>query len=672
LIDNNKYIKYFNKYTYIAVNINNYNYLYTNIITLYQALLQKGWYLPRFCFHVKLSISGNCRMCFIEIKNVNKPVISCATNISENAVVFTNSILAFKSRENILEFILINHPLDCPVCDQGGECDLQDQYTVMGSLNSRFYEKFKKSVSSKNINFLVKLSLNKCINCSRCVRFSNQILGDYSFSLLGRGEYSNISNYTKKFYNSEISLNVVDLCPVGALTSKIISYDFRIWELIDVKFLDINDIIMPFIRIDFRGLSIQRILPLNNPDTQEEWIADHTRISFKNIFKNRFFIPKIKYVFKFVSISWFNLSILVKNIFVKLSKFFYRKKNYFISCAINSKKETDVYNYHFFSFYFKKLNVNFLDKNFSYKNNVYRSSFLLKNKDIDFLNIDTVYIYNLNFRYNFPLISYKLREKIIFDYISIYVTGCVLNLNYFFIFIGNCLKSFLKFFKKNIYKSLSLIFYSNCDKYFFNSLKKKNLKFINLNKYSSNIIEHEIGFFKNFNFNNFKNFFSLKFIYTDILNKKSIKKCFDIMFSQKFTSAKNYNVFIPKKYNFEQNSIFINFFGVFNDFTFISYKSDHKTLKSDWNILKIIFLKLNLKDNLKLSSIKSKFVSKKWVYTYYNFLILESFIFYSFKFIRNFNNFLSNNYKILKNINVFNFKNKYSGLLDVNKITWLF
>jgi len=349
LIDN---IKKINNYSFIKINVNNYSYLYTNIITLYQALLQKGWYLPRFCYHVKLSIAGNCRMCFIEIRNINKPIIACATNISENIDVFTNSLLAFKSRENILEFILINHPIDCPICDQGGECDLQDQYTVMGSINSRFYENNKKAVLNKNINFLIKLSLNKCINCSRCVRYSNQIIGDYSFSLLGRGESSNISNYVKNFFISEINLNVVDLCPVGALTSKLISYDFRIWELIDLKFVDLNDIIMPFIRIDFRGLSIQRVLPLNNFDTEEEWISNYTRINFKNVFKNRFFLPKFKIFNNFISSSWSNFSNITKNIFKKLYIYFYSKKIYFLSYLSLNKKKLDIYNYFYYSLFF--------------------------------------------------------------------------------------------------------------------------------------------------------------------------------------------------------------------------------------------------------------------------------------------------------------------------------
>lgn len=668
LIDN-KYLKIFNNYLFINININGYNYIYNNIITIYQALLQKGWYLPRFCFHVKLSISGNCRMCFIELKNVNKPIIACATNISENAVIFTNSLLVFKSRESILEFILINHPIDCPICDQGGECDLQDQYTVMGSSNSRFYENLKKSVNNKNINFLIKLSLNKCINCSRCVRFSNQILGDYSFSLLGRGENLNISNYVKKFYDSEISLNVVDLCPVGASTSKLIAYDFRIWELIDVKFLDLNDSLMPFIRIDFRGLNIQRVLPLNNPDTNEEWISNYTRIEFKNVFKNRFFLPKIKNNFNFICISWNNFFILFKNMYIRLLKFFYKKKNYFLNYINIDNKKTDVYCYNYYSFFFKKFNINLLNKIFYYKSNLNRSLFFLKNKDIDFLNINYVYIYNLNFRYNFPLISYKIREKMIFDYINIYLIGSVLNLNYFFIHIGNSYLNFLQFFKKNNYKNNALILYTNLEKWILNLLHDKSLSFINLNNNNLKSIKSEVGYFKNIKLNCFKDFFSFRIDYKNVLNKNKISKSFNLLLNQKFIDFKNYNVFVPKKYNFEQNSIFINLFGVFNDFTFISYKGDHKTLKNDWNILKSIFSKFKIKNVLKLSEIKNVFVSKKWVYTFYNFLISKSMLYFDFNLINNYIKFFTKNFKNFKNLEL---KNNYCNLYEINKITWLF
>ena len=306
----------FKKDKFISLGINGYEYFYDVRVTLYQALLEKSWYIPRFCYHAKLALAGNCRMRFVEIFNISKPSIACATLISDGMKIDTNSFLSYKSRESILEFILANHPIDCPICDKGGECDLQDQYLVMGSLASRFYEGGKKSIKDKNISFLIKLSLNKCINCTRCTRFSQNLTGEYSFSLLNRGENSVVANYTNLIYIGEIIGNVIDLCPVGALTSKIIAYDFRLWELFDVKFIDFTDIIQPPIRIDYRGLKVIRILPLTNELIQEEWISDKIRYNFKSFFKNRYYKPFLKKKYSFIAISWKNSNLFLKNKYI--------------------------------------------------------------------------------------------------------------------------------------------------------------------------------------------------------------------------------------------------------------------------------------------------------------------------------------------------------------------
>jgi NADH-quinone oxidoreductase subunit G len=208
--------------------INDYLYYYDRTVTMLQACMQKGIYLPRFCYHVKLKLSGNCRLCFIEDSDVVKPIIACSVLINDDMELFTHTQVIFDARECVLELLLINHPLDCPICDQGGECDLQDPYIIFGNITSRYYEKNKRSVYDKDISSTIKLSLNKCINCTRCVRFSQDIAGYYSYSMLGRGEYSEISNYY--IYNlsfSELAANVIDLCPVGALTSKAYSFNNR-------------------------------------------------------------------------------------------------------------------------------------------------------------------------------------------------------------------------------------------------------------------------------------------------------------------------------------------------------------------------------------------------------------------------------------------------------------
>jgi len=208
------------------IRINNISYNFLNAITVFQACLTKFIYLPRFCYHVSLKIVGNCRMCLIEEKSSIKPIASCAVTISNGMHVHTNTEIVKKAREGILEYLLINHPLDCPICDQGGECDLQDQSMAFGSDSGRFYED-KRTTPNKNLGFLVKTFLNRCIHCARCTRFLHDLTGTFDINLLGRGYKTEISNYLPLFLSSELSGNIIDLCPVGALTSKPYAFKAR-------------------------------------------------------------------------------------------------------------------------------------------------------------------------------------------------------------------------------------------------------------------------------------------------------------------------------------------------------------------------------------------------------------------------------------------------------------
>ena len=194
--------------------------------TILQLCNQKGIDIPKFCYHEQLSIAGNCRMCLIEVKGNQKPVASCASPIQNSMHVFTNTKLVKKAREGILEFLLLNHPLDCPICDQGGECDLQDQSLLFGNDKGRFYE-YKRSVNDKNCGSIIKTIMTRCIHCTRCIRFIDEFIGNKFFGLIGRGQNIEISNFLVKIINSEISGNLIDLCPVGALTSKPYSFISR-------------------------------------------------------------------------------------------------------------------------------------------------------------------------------------------------------------------------------------------------------------------------------------------------------------------------------------------------------------------------------------------------------------------------------------------------------------
>jgi len=237
--------------------------------TALQACEAVGIEIPRFCYHERLSIAGNCRMCLVEVEKIPKPVASCAMPLMDGMKIYTDTPLVKKAREAVLEFLLLNHPLDCPICDQGGECDLQDQAMVFGSDRSRFYET-KRSVEDKNCGPLVKTIMTRCIHCTRCVRFSTEIAGVEDLGTTGRGEDTEIGTYVGKTLESELSGNVIDLCPVGALTSKPYAFTSRPWEIRNTNSIDVSDAVGSNTRIDFRGTEILRVLPRFNEDINEE------------------------------------------------------------------------------------------------------------------------------------------------------------------------------------------------------------------------------------------------------------------------------------------------------------------------------------------------------------------------------------------------------------------
>jgi NADH-quinone oxidoreductase subunit G len=252
--------------------------------TLLQACEAAGAEIPHFCFHERLSIAGNCRMCLVELAGSPKPVASCAWGVrdcrpgpkGEPPEVKTRSPMVKKAREGVMEFLLINHPLDCPICDQGGECDLQDQAMAYGVDSSRYQEN-KRAVEDKYLGALVKTSMNRCIQCTRCVRFATEVAGVPELGAIGRGEDMEITSYLEQAMMSELQGNVVDLCPVGALTSKPYAFAARPWELGKTESIDVTDAVGSAIRVDTRGREVMRILPRTNDDVNEEWISDKTR-----------------------------------------------------------------------------------------------------------------------------------------------------------------------------------------------------------------------------------------------------------------------------------------------------------------------------------------------------------------------------------------------------------
>ena len=280
--------------------------------TLMQAAEAAGAEIPRFCYHERLSVAGNCRMCLVEVKGgPPKPQASCAMSVKdlrpgpngEPPEMFTNTPMVKKAREGVMEFLLINHPLDCPICDQGGECDLQDQAMAYGVDSSRFAEN-KRAVEDKYMGPLIKTSMNRCIHCTRCVRFTTEVAGISELGLIGRGEDAEITPYLERALTSELQGNVIDLCPVGALVSKPYAFTARPWELSKTESVDVMDAVGCSVRVDARGREVMRVLPRINEAINEEWISDKTRFHWDGLKSQRLDRPYVRRAGKLKAEGW--------------------------------------------------------------------------------------------------------------------------------------------------------------------------------------------------------------------------------------------------------------------------------------------------------------------------------------------------------------------------------
>jgi len=272
-------------------------------MTVLQACELAGAEIPRFCYHERLSIAGNCRMCLVEMEKSPKPIASCAMPAADGMKIKTNTVFVEKARQGVMEFLLANHPLDCPVCDQGGECDLQDQSLFYGLDNSRYTEN-KRQVREKYMGPLIKTQMTRCIHCTRCVRFATEVAGIPELGAIGRGEDTEITTYLEKSMESELSANVIDLCPVGALTSKPYAFEARPWDLKKTETIDVMDAVGSNIRVDTYGWEVKRVLPRVNEDINEEWISDKTRYACDGLSKQRLDTPFIRENGKLQKTSW--------------------------------------------------------------------------------------------------------------------------------------------------------------------------------------------------------------------------------------------------------------------------------------------------------------------------------------------------------------------------------
>jgi NADH dehydrogenase (ubiquinone) Fe-S protein 1 len=405
----------------IKVFINNTTaYLPVNA-TVLEACESVGVDIPRFCFHSRLSIVGNCRMCLVELEKSPKPVAACVMPITGNMRIFTNTPLVKKAREGTLEFLLLNHPLDCPVCDQGGECDLQDQAMFFGNDKSRFFEN-KRGVEDKNCGSLIKTIMTRCIHCTRCVRFASEIAGVEILGTTNRGVDTEIGSFLSKTFQSELSGNVIDLCPVGALTSKVNASLARPWEICSTNSIDFSDAFGSNIRVDFKETEIVRVLPRLNEDLNEEWLSDKSRFNFDSLKKQRLNSPYVKEKKFLVPCSWEVLIEKLKALLLEI-----KSSDVCLLCSIQSdvktleqaKKFVGILNIKSFGFPRK-----------FYLNSDFPKNFLCSTKITDIAKSDFCILVGVNPRYEASMLNLRLRKRFRKGLFKVASIGVVHQLTY--------------------------------------------------------------------------------------------------------------------------------------------------------------------------------------------------------------------------------------------------
>ncbi|MDA8537467.1 NADH-quinone oxidoreductase subunit NuoG [Candidatus Pelagibacter bacterium] len=388
----------------LKLKINNTEIEVEDGLTVLQACEKAGVEIPRFCYHEKLSIAGNCRMCLVEMEKSPKPIASCAMPVAEGMNIKTNTKFVEKARKGVMEFLLANHPLDCPVCDQGGECDLQDQSMFYGVDKSR-YKDNKRKVPEKNMGPLIKTQMTRCIHCTRCVRFATEIAGVPEIGAIGRGEDMQITTYLEKSMQSELSANVVDLCPVGALTSKPYIFEARPWELKKTESVDVMDAVGSNIRIDTYGWEVKRILPRINENINEEWISDKTRYACDGLLKQRLDTPYIKYNGKFEKASWTEVFNIIKSKFKNVEK----EK----ICGITGDLVNMETLYLFKEFFNKTLGSNNIEsrKDHTYLNSDKRENYLFNSSINGIEEADFIFLIGTNPRYEATMLNARIRKS---------------------------------------------------------------------------------------------------------------------------------------------------------------------------------------------------------------------------------------------------------------------
>ena len=586
-------------------------------MTVLQACELADVEIPRFCYHEKLSIAGNCRMCLVEMEKSAKPIASCAMPAAEGMNIKTNTSFVEKARKGVMEFLLANHPLDCPVCDQGGECDLQDQSLYYGVDKSRFVEN-KREVKEKYMGPLIKTQMTRCIHCTRCVRFATEVAGVPEIGAIGRGENMEITTYLEKSMESELSANVIDLCPVGALTSKPYAFEARPWELKKTESIDVMDAVGSNIRVDTYNWEVKRILPRLNNEINEEWISDKTRYSCDGLLKQRLDVPYIKKNNKLQKSTWDEA---IKLLVDKINSVQPNEIAGHIGDMINMENALS------FKKFFKTLkseNLEFREKNF-YINSDEKINYIFNSSIAGIEDSDLIFLIGTNPRHEASILNARIRKTFVQKKIPIFSLGDPGDLTYKYEIIGDSTEDIKKiingehdFSKKLLSAKKPIIIIGESalelksGKYIYEELKKFLIKnnSINENWNGLNILaqnastvglldlkilqgkNNKLSFF----FDNLKNrkFKLLYLLGSDNLDFQKNDEFIVYQGSHGDRGAEIADLILPSATYTEQNGLYENLEGRIQECKKASYPIGEAL--EDWKIFNRIIKKLGLKE----------------------------------------------------------------------------
>ena len=601
------------------ITVNNKEIEFENGMTVLQAWELAGAEIPRFCYHERLSIAGNCRMCLVEMEKSSKPIASCAMPATEGMKIKTNTEKVEKARKGVMEFLLANHPLDCPVCDQGGECDLQDQSLYYGFDKSRFKEN-KRKVKDKYMGPLIKTIMTRCIHCTRCVRLATEVAGVTEIGAIGRGENMEITTFLEKSMESELSANVIDLCPVGALTSKPYAFEARPWELKKTETIDVMDAVGSNIRVDTYGWEVKRVLPRLNEEINEEWISDKTRYACDGLLKQRIDKPFKRENGKLIECSWDEALNIVGSKIKETDKnqIGFHAGDMLSMETINSLKE-----------FAKKLsipNYEFREKPF-YLNSDNKMNYIFNSSIKGIEESDCIVLIGTNPRHEATMLNARIRKAFVAKKIPIISFGDPGDLTYDYTNAGNSTEDIKKLLNKenetskillNSKKPIIIIGESALElksaKFILQGIKKflKENNFINENWNAFNVLLQnassvgaiDLGFFEKDNsfnfFNKIKNneFKLLYFVGSDNLDFVKSNEFIIYQGSHGDRMAQIADVILPSPAYTEQNGLFINLEGRLQKSNKSTYPPGSS--KEDWKIFNLILN--NLKEDEKFKN----------------------------------------------------------------------